>query len=201
MLRIFRKQPHQLTDQELLEQYRSSEDLEYLGVLYERYVELVYGVCLKYLKDQQKAEDAVMAIFEELIEKVKKHDVEKFRPWLHVLTRNHCLMYLRKQNRNLTVSYEPGLMQSVDSRHHSIEIEDSENGELENLQDCMGQLPDQQKECIKLFYYDNKSYKEIAEMKELAVGKIRSYIQNGRRNLKICLEKKNMEQGITNNGQ
>lgn len=188
MLRIFRKQPHQLTDQELLEQYRSSEDLEYLGVLYERYVELVYGVCLKYLQEQQKAEDAVMAIFEELVDKVKKHEVEKFRPWLHVLTRNHCLMHLRKEKRNLTVSYEPGLMQSVDSRHHSIELEDRENGELKNLADCMGKLPDQQKECIKLFYYDNKSYKEIAAMKELAVGKIRSYIQNGRRNLRICME-------------
>ena len=188
MLRIFHKRPHQFADQELLEQYRSSNDLEYLGILYERYVELVYGVCLKYLQEQQKAEDAVMAIFEELVEKVKKHDIEKFRPWLHVLSRNHCLMYLRKNNRNLTVSYEPELMQSVDSRHHTIELEDQEDGELQSLQDCMGQLPDKQKECIKLFYYEDKSYKEIAELKEEAVGKIRSYIQNGRRNLRICME-------------
>ena len=146
--------------------------------------------CLKYLQEQQKAEDAVMAIFEELVEKVKKHEIEKFRSWLHVLTKNHCLMYLRKQNRNLTVSYEPEIMQSVDSRHHTIELDDQENGELKHLADCLAQLADKQKECVTLFYYENKSYKEIAAMKEEAVGKIRSYIQNGRRNLKICMEEK-----------
>lgn len=190
MLRIFRKKPHQLSDLELLDEYRSSNDLEYLGVLYERYTELVFGVCLKYLQEQQKAEDAVMAIFEELVEKVKKHEIEKFRSWLHVLTRNHCLMYLRKQKQNLTVSYEPQLMQSVDLRHHTIELDDQENGELTHLADCIAQLADKQKECVTLFYYDNKSYKEIAEMKQVAVGKVRSYIQNGRRNLKLCMEEK-----------
>lgn len=186
MLRIFRKDPHQLTDQELLDKYQSTEELEYLGVLYERYVDLVYGVCLKYLKNETLAEDGVMAIFETLIEKTKKHQIEKFRPWLHVLTKNHCLMYLRKENRNITVSYEPEFMQSVDSRHHTIEIE--ENEEESQLHDCIGKLVEQQKSCIELFYFEGKSYKDIAEMKDEEVGKIRSFIQNGRRNLKICME-------------
>ena len=194
MLRIIRNKPQQETDQQLLDRYRASEELEYLGILYERYTELVYGVCLKYLKDEGLAEDAVMAIFEELVEKVKKHDIQQFRGWLHVVTRNHCLMYLRREKKNLTVSYQPELMQSVDSRHHTIEIEEDGNGHLSHLQECMDQLPDKQKSCIELFYLDGKSYKEIAELKEEAIGKIRSNIQNGRRNLKNCIEKKEEEE-------
>jgi len=86
-----------------------SGDLQVLGVLYSGYTELVYGVCLKYFKQEEQASDAVMDIFEELIQKAKKHEVDKFRPWLYVLAKNHCLMRLRKAGQNLTVSFDPVL--------------------------------------------------------------------------------------------
>ncbi|MCP3932137.1 MAG: RNA polymerase sigma factor [Bacteroidetes bacterium] len=178
-----------MTDPELIGQYKATDDLKYLGSLFERYVELVYGLCLKYLKNEMLAEDAVMGIFEKLVIKVREHEITNFKSWLHVLSRNYCLEQLRKENKNLTVSYDPAFMQSVDSRHHIMEIE--ENGAEKVLLTCLEDLPDQQKKCIHLFYYEGKSYKEIGVLLEKKIGNIRSYIQNGRRNLKNCMEKKN----------
>lgn len=172
------------SDEALLAAYRKGGDVEALGRLYERYVELVYGVCLKYFKKEADAEDAVMAIFEQLVEKVKTHEVQNFRSWLYVLAKNHCLMQLRKPQREFS---EPDFMH-LDGAVHPTE----ENGEEQEaqLRDCIGKLPEQQRESIELFYFEEKSYQEIAEMKAEELGKIRSFIQNGRRNLKICLEQK-----------
>lgn len=187
MLRILNKKPDKRSDVELLAAYRQSGDSAPLGELYARYMELVYGLCLKYLQDAGKAEDAVMSIFEELLRKTKEHQIENFRSWLYVVAKNHCLMQLRKAKKNLTVSFEPEFMQSVDQRRHSIELE-SENGKIEQLETCLGRLNTQQKRCVQLFYLEGKSYKEIAKEEELSLGSVRSYIQNGRRNLRICME-------------
>lgn len=188
MLRFFRPRPSELTDRELLERFRRSGESEWLGHVYERYMELVYGLCLKYLGDESLAEDAVMTVFESLLIKVPEHNIKNFRNWLYTFVRNHCLMQLRREKPHLTVSFEPEFMQFEDSWH--LIDEHSENGQLKHLEDCLSKLSPQQKSCIKLFYYEDKTYKEIAEMKCHEVGKIRSYIQNGRRNLRICLEKK-----------
>ena len=92
MLRFLRSKGADLSDEELLSKYRQQSDMQALGQLYDRYLELTYGVCLKYLKSASRAEDAVMHIFEELSEKVLKHDIKQFRSWLYVLAKNHCLM-------------------------------------------------------------------------------------------------------------
>jgi RNA polymerase sigma-70 factor (ECF subfamily) len=175
-------------DEELLARYRRSGEQELLAQLYSRYVELVYGVCMKYLQEPA-AEDATMAIYEELVTKTREHEIDNFRSWLYVLAKNHCLMQLRREKRNITVNYEPGIMHSLDSRHHTMEMED-DNEEEARLKDCLEQLNAQQKQCIELFYYRDHSYKEISEMLKEQLGKVRSHIQNGRRNLRICMEEK-----------
>ncbi|MCO6479676.1 MAG: sigma-70 family RNA polymerase sigma factor [Phaeodactylibacter sp.] len=196
MLRFFNRRPSELSDAELLARYRSSGELAWLGRLFERYAELVYGVCLKYCRDEQEAEDAAMAVFEQLVTKAREHEVHNFKSWLHVLTKNHCLMQLRKAGRKREESFEPGLMQSVDGRHHTIDIEiDEDNGQLKGLHDCMEQLPEEQRLCIQAFYLEGHSYKEIAEFRQEDLGRVRSYIQNGRRNLRICLGKK-VDKGV-----
>lgn len=189
MFRIFKKDKEVYSDKELLDLYKSKGDTEVLGQLYARYMELVYGLCLKYFKDTQKAEDAVIEIFEQLIIKVPKHEIKQFKSWLYVLAKNHCLMQLRKKSKEITQNLEPDLMHSVDSRHHTFEI-DAEEGEEEKLKKCIEQLPEKQKTCIQLFYLEDKSYKEIAASSGEDVGKIRSYIQNGRRNLRNCMEER-----------
>lgn len=188
MLRFLRPRASDQTDRELLDRFRRTENSEYLGHLYQRYMELTYGICLKYLGDEGKAEDAVMTVFESLLVKVPKNDIKNFKNWLYTFVRNHCLMQLRREKPQKNISFESEFMQFEESWHLLDEY--SENGHLRHLEDCMRDLSPQQKSCIKLFYYKGKSYKEIADMKCHEVGKIRSYIQNGRRNLRICLETK-----------
>lgn len=188
MLRIFRKNPSNYSDEELVARYQKSGDMELLGILFERYTELVYGVCLKVLKNEAAAEDAYMGIFEKLAKKAQQHDIQSFRPWLHTVTRNHCLEILRKQKKHLTVSYDTEFMQSEEELHPF--MEDATNDKLDALNGCLETLTGEQKACVQLFYFEGFTYKDIAQQKNMDIGKVRSYIQNGRRNLKICIEKK-----------
>jgi RNA polymerase sigma-70 factor (ECF subfamily) len=150
-------------------------------------MDLVYGVCLKYLKEPEDAKDCVLNIFEELVTKLRKHEVENFKSWLHQLAKNHCLMKLRKQ-KIVPVNIDVSFMQSEDNVHLDEELEKEEN--FKRRQYCLEQLADQQREVINLFYYKNKCYQEIIEITGLDNNKVRSFIQNGRRNLKICMENK-----------
>lgn len=172
-------------DKELIEQYKLSGSLDILGQLYQRYMELVYGVCLKYMKEPEDAKDCVLNIFEELVNKLKKHDVDNFKGWLYQLTKNHCLMRLRKQ-KTVPVNIDLSFMQSEETIHLEDVLEKEEN--FKQMQYCLSQLNSQQRQVIELFYLKNKCYKEISEITAIEVNKVRSFIQNGRRNLKICME-------------
>ena len=176
------------SDTELVLLYRQSGDLKVLGELYQRYMELVYGVCLKYLKEPEKSQDAVMQIFEELVSKLKKHEVENFRGWLHQVAKNYCLMQLRTPKNLKTVELPALLMQNEEDVHLNGVMEKEEN--FQKLEKCIGSLSDEQRTMIKLFYLDGKCYNEIVEITGHNWNHIRSSIQNGRRNLKLCMEKK-----------
>ena len=175
------------SDAELLNLYLQKGDMAVLGQLYERYLEMVYGVCLKYMPTPENAEDATMTIFEQLPGKIKKQSIQDFRPWLYVVSKNYCLMQLRKK-KNIQ-SVEPERMQS-DELVHPFSESDKEKQEqqFEQLEHCLETLNRQQKTCVELFYLKGRSYKEIAQKLAWTVGKVRSNIQNGRRNLKICME-------------
>ena len=193
MLKRFRRHTTNQTDEELVAQYQVSGDLEPIGILYERYTELVFGVCLKYLKKPVLAEDAVMDIFETLVKKARTHDIRQFRPWLYVLAKNHCLMQLRKKNvtdslDGMAPPLQSAVMHSAGVVHP---IDDFEpKSEDADLKECLEKLPSQQLKCVTQFYYEGKSYKQIAEESGELLGRVRSNIQNGRRNLRICMEKK-----------
>ena len=174
-------------DTELVIIYRQSGDLKLLGELYQRYMELVYGVCLKYLKEPEQAQDAVMQIFEELVLKLKKHEVENFRGWLHQVAKNHCLMQLRTPKNLKTVELPSLLMQNEEDVHLNGVMEKEEN--FQKLEKCIASLSDDQKTMIKLFYLEGKCYNEIVEITGREWNHVRSLIQNGRRNLKLCMEK------------
>lgn len=179
------------SDTELVLLYRQSGDLKVLGELYQRYMELVFGVCLKYLKEPERSQDAVMQIFEELVSKLKKHEVENFRGWLHQVAKNYCLMQLRTPKNLKTVELPALLMQNEEDVHLNGVMEKEEN--FQKLEKCMAILPDEQRTMIKLFYLDGKCYNEIVEITGYNWNHVRSSIQNGRRNLKLCMEKKESE--------
>jgi RNA polymerase sigma factor (sigma-70 family) len=147
---------------------------------------LVYGVCLKYLKHPENAQDSVIAIYEELLVKLQKHEVDNFKGWLYTLAKNHCLMRLRSEKKNITVNFDVELMQSEENVHLNGELDKEQN--FKKLEYCLGQLQEEQKNVIELFYLQGKCYNEISELTGLEWNKVRSYIQNGRRNLKICME-------------
>jgi RNA polymerase sigma-70 factor (ECF subfamily) len=177
-----------LSDDDLLSRYRSHTDLEALGILYSRYMDLVYGVCLKYLKDPEKSKDAVLDIFEELVSKLRKHEVANFRHWLYPVAKNHCLMQLRsnKKEGNI-VKIELSGVQSEESGHLNGVLEKEEN--FQKLQYCLDQLGTEQKTVIEMFYLKGICYNEIATKTGLDWKQVRSFIQNGRRNLKVCMDK------------
>ena len=172
-------------DDALLNNYRTNGDLTVLGELFEKYVPLIYGVCLKFLRDEDAAKDAVMGIFEELIVKAKQHEVKQFRSWVYVLSRNYCLMQLRTGKKMEEVSLDE-VMESTPFLHP----DDSNKEEaLKALERCMRQLNEVQRQSIDLFYLKEKCYKEITELTGFSMNDVKSYIQNGKRNLKICLGK------------
>jgi len=178
-------------DSWLLAQYKASGDLEYLGELYNRYMHLVYGVCLNYFKEEEQSKDAVMQIFEELVLKLRKHEVQNFKSWLHVLARNHCLMALRKSSKNPTVSIEDTFVENSTFVH--LDLDDAKEQQLSVMEKCMESLPEEQRKSVDLFYLQEKCYKEIAEQTGYDLLKVKSYIQNGKRNLKNCIEKNSSE--------
>lgn len=182
-----------LTDKELVALYKKTADLKVLGELYQRYMDLVYGVCLKYLKDAETAKDAVMQIFEELIPKLQKHEVDNFRGWLHMVAKNHCLMQLRTPKNMKTVEINPSLMQNEEEVHLNGVMEKEEN--LSRMERCLETLNMEQQQAIRLFYLDGKCYNEIVEITGQEWNQVRSFIQNGRRNLKQCMEQKEIEVG------
>lgn len=181
----------ELSDEELVLKYRSDGNAELIGELYQRYTHLVFGLCMKYLKDTEKAKDAVMGIFEELMSDLQKHEIDRFNPWLHTKARNFCLMQLRKNqtqrknHKELTESEK----QLVKSERDVHPMEDDKlEGDLEALANAMDQLKPEQRQCIELFYLKRKSYNEVSEITGMDYKEVKSHIQNGKRNLRLKME-------------
>ena len=174
------------SDQQLLIKYRQTSDLEVLGVLYGRYMHLVYGVCLKYLKHQEDSKDAVMHIFEHLIAKVDNQEIENFKSWLYVVAKNHCLMVLRQQNRQQKLQEKAFPVMEIEYDQHL--NGETDEFDLQKLRVALEQLPEHQKICLELFYYEDQSYQQIAETTGFEIKKVKSYIQNGKRRLKGLME-------------
>ena len=178
------------SDHDLVQLYKTAGNIDTLGELYQRYMELVYGVCLKYMKEPEEAKDCVINIFEELVIKLKKHEVDNFKPWLYQLAKNHCLMKLRsKKGRPVNIDID---VVHLSENIHLDGVMDKEL-RLTSMESCIEQLPPDQRQAIQLFYLEEKCYKEVAGMINTDINKVRSFIQNGRRNLKICMEKQALQ--------
>ena len=180
-----------LSDEELVTLYKEEGNLIDLGTLYQRYMDLVYGVCLKYLKDNEEAKDSTLSIFEELMSKLKKHEVVNFKGWLYQLAKNHCLMRIRSDKKFVKTNVEVSFMQNEESEHLNGVLEKEEN--FKQLESCLQQLGKEQRQVLELFYLEQKCYKDIVTQTGLEWNKVRSFIQNGRRNLKLCMENKSLK--------
>jgi RNA polymerase sigma-70 factor (ECF subfamily) len=183
-----RKKYKKMTDEELVNLYKSEESSLCLGILYERYAHLVLGVSMKYLKNEMEAEDLTMKVFEELPLKLKKHSIDFFKSWLYVVTKNECFSFLRKTGKETSIEYT--------ENYDQIEDDEAENKILKEnkillLEKAIDQLKSDQKKCITLFYINEKSYQQICDELGLSLMKVKSSIQNGKRNIKLLLEEQN----------
>ncbi len=186
------------TDAEFVAAYRETGDLDLLGELYERHMDLVYAVCFKYLHDEEESRDAVMQLFEQLITDLRRHEVTNFKSWLHTVARNHCLMILRSR-KTVVIESADGFVLTDDSDAQPLErswanlADDKDDFDLEEnlsrMNGCLQTLPVEQRQCVDLFYLQEKSYVEVAEITGFDLKQVKSYLQNGRRNLKNCMTK------------
>ena len=174
-------------DQLLLDAYRKKPDVDVLAELYKPYMSLVYGVALKYLKNREESRDAVMQIFEQLVTALQQHEVKYFRGWLYTLTRNFCLMRIRAEKGRFFEDLSQVVMESDEFLHPDDDLD--QEGRFDRLEKCMEELSAEQKKCVQLFYIRQKCYREIVEVTGYDQNKVKSYIQNGKRNLKICMER------------
>jgi RNA polymerase sigma-70 factor (ECF subfamily) len=178
-----------MQDDELILRFKSTQNMELIGVLYKKYQALVLGVCLKYLKNIEDANDASMEIFEKLHLDIVKHEITYFKSWLHKVACNHCLMKLRKKNINIEYKEEIELEYSNDDRFAVLQnpVNYNEN-ELLKLDICIEKLKEKQKKTIQMFYVNEQSYKEIQTETGWTFNDVKSLIQNGKLNLKKCIE-------------
>ncbi|MEZ5013734.1 MAG: sigma-70 family RNA polymerase sigma factor [Chitinophagales bacterium] len=198
MLQLFflrSKQIHTLSDDELIAEYRRTDDNSLIGELFKRYAHLVLGVCLKYLKDSEEARDMTMVVFEKLLSDLKNHEVQHFKSWLYMVAKNQCLMDLRKRKGKETTELQEERTEDEDGDVESglmAHLDDSEEKEvqLQQLEEGLKHLNPEQKHCLELFYLQNKSYVEVAEITGYDLKQVKSYIQNGKRNLRIYMEQK-----------
>ena len=180
--------PDFIDDQKILEAFQNNNELG-LKYLYDKYLHVIYGVCLKYLKSRPDAQDATSELLEKFINITIPADVRNLKTWLFVVTKNHCLMQLRKKKSD-TSQLIPEEIMDFTEEMHPIDKALLKEEEISALMQCVETLKDEQKQCIDLFYLKKKCYQEIAEKTGHAIKKVKSYIQNGKRNLKICLESK-----------
>jgi len=178
-----------ITDQQLLENFYADQDTEWLGILLPRYTLLLLGVCMKYLKNEEEAKDCVQQIFLKVITELKKYKVDYFKSWIYMVAKNHCLMKIRDSHgktpvelteRYLLATEEEADPQKLLQNDHTIEL----------MAESLNELSPEQQQCVILFYLQKKSYQEISEETGFTMMQVKSYIQNGKRNLRLLIEKK-----------
>lgn len=190
---VFFKRKSNFTDSELLRHFRNTGQDSFFEELFQRYAHLVYGSCISYLKDGDKAKDAVLEIFEKLSTEAAKTPIQHLSSWIFTVTRNHCLMQLRRAGKeNLSVSLESisedAFMENDTLLHLNTTLKKEEL--LTRMEQCMETLSKEQKLCLQLFYLQQLDYKSVGENSGFDQNKVKSYIQNGKRNLKLCIEAK-----------
>ncbi len=184
----FESHIQRLSDEELILRYRKSQDTYLVGILFERYTEWIFLACMKYLKDEAESEDAAMQIFEKLIKDLKVYDIQVFSHWIRVVVRNHCLGLLRqhkKKQENLAeLRNNPERVETV---FYLRPEHEQKEWELRQLEKAIGSLNEDQRICVEMFFLEKKSYKEICEATQYSMKQVKSYLQNGKRNLKNVL--------------
>jgi len=183
-----------LTDEELVAQYRSDGDPVWVGALFERYTHLVFLTSMKYLKDDLEAEDMSMRIFEKLMIDLRKYEIQSFRFWLHAVVKNQCLLHLgrQKRQREKADAFETDLRSDMlpELTPFGPDSLSERERHLTLMEQSLAELKPPQRRCLDLFYLQQLSYQEVAAQTGYSLKQVKSHIQNGKRMLRIQMEKK-----------
>ena len=186
---LFKKKEYS-SDEELLKHYKESGNKELFADLFKKHVSVVYGTCLYYLQDKAEAQDATMQLFERLMLDINNREIDNFKGWLSFVVRNHCISLIRKNK-----SYQKNMKSYGDFEYEDTTYETEEKIQsvsddvmIEHMKLSLPKLKEGQRICLELFYLQNKSYQDIANETKYTLNEIKSYIQNGKRNLKLLLE-------------
>ncbi len=179
---------HHITDQALLERFYTDKDNQWLGILLQRYTMLLLGVCMKYLKNEEDAKDSVQQVFLKAIAELHKYKVDYFKSWIYMVAKNHCLMKLRDRQGKMPTELNEQTL-AVEEEPWSLQSHLNKDRLLDAMTLAIGELNEEQKQCVTLFYLDKKSYTQIAAATGYSMMQVKSYIQNGKRNLKIGVER------------
>ncbi|NSL87509.1 sigma-70 family RNA polymerase sigma factor [Chitinophaga sp. Mgbs1] len=179
----------QLTDQELLQRFKADNNSEWIGVLFDRYAVLLLGMCMKYLKNEEDARDAVQQIFLKVLSDINRHEIQFFRAWIYQVAKNYCLMQLRQQHMKYKEEITDKNAGALEAEQEDQQLHQQKDLLMENMEQAMNLLNPEQRTCVQLFYLQKKSYQEIADQTGYSLLQVKSYIQNGKRNLKLLLEK------------
>ncbi|HMO62611.1 MAG TPA: sigma-70 family RNA polymerase sigma factor [Ferruginibacter sp.] len=174
-------------DNQLLQLFYAEKNNELLGILLQRYTMLLLGVCMKYLKNEEEARDAVQQVFLKAITELHKYEVQYFKSWLYMVAKNHCLMKLRDKGRILVNIGDNPVVAPDDLK--DIQQSKAKDKALSQLEAALQQLNTDQRQCVTLFYLQKKSYQDVARLTGYTLMQVKSHIQNGKRNLKIMLER------------
>ena len=177
-----------IDDNELLQRFYLDKNNEWLGILLQRYTLLLLGVCMKYLKNEEEAKDAVQQIFLKTITELHKYKVDYFKSWMYMVAKNHCLMKLRNKN-SIPIEINDRVLSAPDDSDSSKSHRQKETT-LTNMEQALQSLNSEQQQCVTLFYLEKKSYQEITQLTGYSQLQVKSHIQNGKRNLKIMLERR-----------
>ena len=182
-----------MTDQDLLDQFYRDQDNEWLGHLLGRYTLLLLGVSMKYLKNEEEAKDSVQQIFLKVIQELQKYKVQYFKSWLYMVAKNHCLMKLRERQGRPTTVITDRIQGAPAEQTDLVALHENEHS-LELMEEAMKELNTEQQQCLTLFYLQKKSYQQVSDATGFTMLQVKSYIQNGKRNLKILVEKKRSDE-------
>lgn len=160
---FFRRNISSYSDSELVRLYKETGKNDYFGELYNRYIPLIYGLCLKYLQEEVEAQDAVMQLFEDLLPKLSRYEIREFRTWIYSVAKNHCFQLLRKENPEIATDFDRQFVESYDLLHLLDKEETSDDARTAALKHCMEKLPEPQQRCILFFFMEEMSYADIME--------------------------------------
>ena len=178
-----------MSDQELLDRFYQDHNNEWLGHLLQRYTLLLLGVSMKYLKHEEEAKDSVQQIFLKVIQELHKYKVDYFKSWLYMVAKNHCLMRLREKQGKIPAELNER-MQSKPGDETDMQALNENEETLDLMERSMKELNAEQQQCLTLFYLQKKSYQQVSDETGFSMPQVKSYIQNGKRNLRLLVEKK-----------